>query len=87
MRTQDKLSIVMCVAAALYVGSYYRLSRIGFREADRWNVDGFYFCDLTNPELDDVNQALATFYRPLIAIDVALGTGRRPASAPLRGLH
>jgi hypothetical protein len=81
-------SLCLGILLTLYVGSYYVLSRRGFREADELKWHGFYF---VNPPRDSPtwrrwNYSLVTFYSPLIWIDNALGTGRTPASEPMWGL-
>jgi hypothetical protein len=67
------------VLLALYLGSYLCLSRSGFREADRYEMEGFYFCSPDKPHAETVHFSCVTVYSPLIAIDRLLGTGRAPA--------
>jgi hypothetical protein len=71
----------------IYVGSYFVLSRQGFRQADAAGFDRFYFCSPDRPAADSINSGLDTLYWPLIRVDVSLGTGREAAKAPLRGLR
>jgi hypothetical protein len=70
-----------------YVGSYYVLSRRGFRETEELGFKGFYF---VMPEPGDgssqANARHIRFYWPLIQLDLFLGTGRHPAADPLWGL-
>jgi hypothetical protein len=79
--------LVTCAGAlalALYVGSYYGLSRRGYAEADQWNLKGFYYF---SPEDSDAwrrkNYACVYLFWPLNAVDRCLGSGRYPASEPL----
>ena len=85
LRGSRLASLCLGIALALYVGSYYVLSRQGFRQADREKWHGFYF---VNPPRDSRswrqwNYSLVTFYFPLIWVDNAMGTGYPPASEPL----
>ena len=76
----------LCPVLALlsYVGSYGILSRLGFTEADRYGIRGFYFFlpDGT-ARTSLLNQGGVVIYYPLITVDGWLGTGRPPASEPM----
>jgi hypothetical protein len=83
----------LLIAAALlppfigYVGSYYVLSRRGFREADRYGFKGFYFVTpVRDGSSGQANARRYLFYWPLIQLDLILGTGRHPAAEPMWGL-
>ena len=87
--TKRRREIVWGIIFALvlvYVSSYVILSRRGFREADEFNMMGFYFFP---PEPTDAwrikNYSLVYLYYPLIFIDNILGTGRAVASEPFWG--
>lgn len=71
-----------------YVGSYYFLSRLGFRDSDEHHMIGFYFVTPLTPERACLNTACVVFYSPLILIDNVMGTGRYPGiSMPLSQLE
>jgi hypothetical protein len=86
------LLILLAVIPPLlaYVGSYYVLSRRGFREADRVGFKGFYFVSPRPPwegggsERENIQRD--RFYWPLIQLDWMLGTGRHPAAEPMWGV-
>lgn len=88
--TKHKKRIIWTTILVLllaYVSSYLILSRRGFRDADEYNMVGFYFF---LPEPTDAwrikNYGLVLLYYPLIFIDNnILGTGRAVASEPLWG--
>jgi hypothetical protein len=70
-----------------YVGSYYILSRRGFREADQYGFKGFYFVTpVYGGASERANQQRFQFYWPLIQLDILLGTGRHPAADPMWGM-
>jgi hypothetical protein len=66
-----------------YVGSYYVLSRRGYREADRYNWHGFYFVLPSTEAESKTNARFNRLYWPLIRVELFIGTGRDPASDPL----
>ncbi|MBX7075217.1 MAG: hypothetical protein K1X71_18915 [Pirellulales bacterium] len=70
----------------VYLGSYLIWSRMAYRTADAIDGEGFWFVSPDGPRQDSINAIVNSVYRPLIWIDVALGAGRSPASAPIRGL-
>ena len=86
-KSQRLAPVCVALVGMIYVGSYFVISRPGFRQADAAGVDGFYFCSPDRSAADSINNWLDTVYLPLIRVDVALGTGREAASAPLRGLR
>jgi hypothetical protein len=68
---------------SLYVASYTVLSRRGFKEAERYRMEGFYFVPVDNPAMFRVHSALTLLYAPLIWLEQAAGTGRAPSSSPM----
>ncbi len=80
------LRVVAVATLILYVGSYYGLSRRGFREADRYGAEGFYFVFPRDRLSENVDLACYCAYWPLVQIDVVVGTGRVHASLPLHTL-
>jgi hypothetical protein len=73
------LWISIVLVSLSYVGSYLILSRIGFAEADQRGERGFFFFypDGTEPTRS-LNLVCIEAYRPLIALDNWIGTGRDP---------
>jgi hypothetical protein len=70
-----------------YVGSYYVLSRRGFRESDRYGYKGFHFVPpVYGGGSERANERYFRFYWPLIRLDEFLGTGRPPGADPMWGL-
>ena len=84
LRNSQFVVVLVVFLLVLYVGSYLILSRNGFRRADEREWIGFYFVEPDDERSDVVHLYLTRFYYPLILIDNLLGTGRRPACAPLR---
>jgi hypothetical protein len=82
------LLVLFALLLVLYVGSYYVLSRRGYAEADRYNMDkGFYYFTPENTDSWRVrNYACVDLFLPLNAVDRWLGFGRWPACEPLWGL-
>jgi hypothetical protein len=83
-RRWHRLTIMVLIALlVVYVGSYLVLSRRAFAEADRWDIDGFYFLppEDTN-EWRFWNYTLVRVYYPLIVIDNGIGTGRPIGAEP-----
>ena len=70
----------------VYLGSYLVWSRITYRTAVAIDAEGFWFVSPDGHRQDPINAIVNSVYRPLIWIDVALGTGRQPAAAPMRDL-
>lgn len=66
-----------------YAGSYYVLSRRGYREADQHGLHGFYFVLPTTKAENTTNARFNRLYWPLIQVELVLGTGRLPASDPM----
>jgi len=77
-------SALVVVLLTVYLASYLVLSRRGYREADAWNMNSFYYF---TPEDTDIwrhtNFGCVLLFSPLNLIDRALGIGRPPASEPL----
>ncbi len=77
--------IAVCALVSVYVGSYYRLSRRGMREAAANGMAGFLYIPLegavAKEDLTD-HYRLAAFYGPINWIDRALFGG----DDPLRGI-
>ena len=72
----------------IYISSYIILSRRGFSQADKYNIEGFYFFLPKNTTTWRVmNYSCVYLYYPLIKIDVFLGTGRGIANEPLAELE
>ena len=82
MNKSEKFPIWIGIVLLVYVSSYLILSRRAFRNADRDNIEGFYFIVPTTPAMFSIHRGLVYLYYPLIMIDTALGTGRAPANAP-----
>jgi hypothetical protein len=78
--TIRRMMLIVALAALVfsYVGSYYRLSRRGMREAALCNMPGFcYVPYLEAPECENVSRhyALVIWYAPLNWLDrTLLGT-------------
>lgn len=85
MRLWQRLVIVMAVLAACYAGSYLVISRRGYTEAAQWDIEGFYyFTPSPTTRWRILNSGARTIFAPLNLIDIWLGTGRAPASEPMR---
>jgi hypothetical protein len=86
MTRRTRAWLVVGLLLGLYVTSYLVLSRRGYAEADRYNISGFYYF---SPEDSDAwrmkNYGFVLLFRPLNAIDRALGFGRERASEPMWG--
>ena len=77
------LAVLIAALVMWYVGSYYRLSRRGMREAVDYGLDGFLYvpCALAaEPENQLRDFALATWYAPLNWLDRKLFGAPRPAT-------
>jgi len=83
------LLIVLALGPPLvaYVGSYYILSRRGFREMDQYGFKAFYFVSpVYGGGSERANEQYFRLYWPLIKLDRLIGTGRTPArSDPMWG--
>ncbi|MCI0704884.1 MAG: hypothetical protein L0241_27815 [Planctomycetia bacterium] len=87
MMTRRRFLLLAMLLFEVYLGSYLRLSRHGYAEADQYNMHGFYYFFPENTEAwRKKHRACVLLYAPLNFIDRALGTGRAPASEPLWGL-
>jgi hypothetical protein len=71
----------------VYTLSYAVLSRQGFREADEMHCVGFYSVFPNTDEEKAQNDFCNFIFYPLVQIDLALGTGRRPGCDPLMGFE
>ncbi len=72
------------VLLLLYVVVYIGLSRYGYAESRKHNLEGFYYFtpkDLATWRL--ANYGCVCLFWPLNIIDQRLGTGMAPASEPL----
>jgi hypothetical protein len=80
---------VLWVLLTFYVGSYAVLSRRGMEEAERCNMQGFYYF-FPDPEGKGAWRAkhftCCWLYSPINAIDQAIGLGKCPAREPFWGL-
>ena len=74
----------MLIVLMAYVGSYAVLSRRGMAQSKAAGIDGLYFFP---PEDTDSwrawNYGCVTFYYPLIAIEIWLGTVKGVGCEPL----
>ena len=86
-RLRTLLLVVALLPPVLaYVGSYYVLSRRGFREADKYGFKGFFFVPpVYGGGSEPANYRYFRFYWPLIRLDRFLGTGRPIGSDPMWG--
>ena len=82
-KSRRLVSVCVALLGMIYVGSYFVLSRQGFRQADAAGFEGFYFCAPNRSAADSINNGLDTLYWPLIRVDVSLGTGREAGKAAL----
>ncbi|MBA4029517.1 MAG: hypothetical protein C0478_01160 [Planctomyces sp.] len=57
-RTVHRADIVLTIAVVLYVGSFIALSRIGIREAQKFNSHGYYFVEPTSTTRDRIHVSL-----------------------------
>jgi len=78
-----RLYLALACLLVSYVGSYLVLRTTAYRWADQHDLVGFYFVAPSTPARYHCHDALVKFYYPLIWIDLALGTGRHPASEPM----
>jgi len=79
--------ILLVVLLMLYISSYFGLSRRAFRMMDTYNAEGLYFFKPKDTVVWRIaNYGCVTFYYPLIALDVLIGTGRPPAAEPAWGI-
>ncbi len=78
--------MVFLVVCGLYVGTYVVLSRNGYREADKYNVRGFFFVIPSSPVMKFANDSCKIIFYPLIKLEQMLGTGRTPAWDPIEKL-
>jgi hypothetical protein len=89
LRTIAIACLLLCVLLT-YVGSYYRLSRRGMREAEVYDMDGFYYIPMEELMLSHSFEGKhfrrATFYAPANAIDRMWFGGKPIGSSPLRSI-
>jgi hypothetical protein len=88
---------ILIVVLMMYVSSYCVLSRRGYEEARRFDMDGVYY--LSSENLNDLppqeaidrwtllNGYCRVIYWPLNAIDCFIGLGIAPASDPMWGMQ
>ena len=68
----------------LYMTSYFVLSRRGYAEARRMDLDGFYYVTPENSQRWELlNGFCRVIYWPLNTIDCYTGYGWSPAADPL----
>jgi hypothetical protein len=82
--------LTACLALLLfaYVGSYFRLSRRGFAEAERSGMSGFHYFTAEHTDEWRLKQhACAVLFAPLNKIDCCFGTGMPVAHEPLWSLE
>jgi hypothetical protein len=70
----------------MYVSSYLIWSRIGIAAAAKQGLGGYYFVEPSDGIRETLQVACCIFYLPLIEAERFLGTGRQPASIPMKGL-
>ena len=75
-----KTIFVLVALAAVYLSSYFYLSRRGFTLSDDVGVSGVYFVVPESPGHSIANRFCVCVYFPIILIDYYLGDGRWPAS-------
>ncbi|TWT38596.1 hypothetical protein [Blastopirellula retiformator] len=76
---------ILGLLLAIYVGSFYVISYIGYDES-ALELDGYYFADPLTEEGERRHLQLCQFYWPMIEFDAQLVTGRRPGAALMRYL-
>jgi hypothetical protein len=86
-RTIHRADIAAIIAVVLYVGSFLVLSRIGIREAQKYDSHGYYFIEPTNTSRDHIHISLYVFFWPLVQIDRYINGGYGPATPPLREMN
>jgi hypothetical protein len=83
-RPSVRLRAIALGMIAIYVLTYVVLSRRGYAEADRYDLEGFYY---VFPENTDAwrfgNRACEIVFLPLNQFDQWLSLGRCPAFEPL----
>lgn len=86
MRKRKKWRLAFALLVVAYVGSYVWISRHGYAEADRYNIQGFYYIF---PNMSETwwqkNVVCISIFSPLNHVDQFIGYGRPPASPPLIG--
>jgi hypothetical protein len=83
--TIRRMMLIVAFTAVVmsYVGSYYRLSRAGMREAARYGIAGFLYVPFEEAaDREDLSRhyALMTFYAPLNWLDRILFGAPGPTS-------
>jgi 4-amino-4-deoxy-L-arabinose transferase-like glycosyltransferase len=84
-RRRPKRAILWCIALLIaYVATYILLSRRGYAEAERYDMEGFYYF---TPEESIAwrlkNYGCVALFYPLNLVDRGLGLGRTPAAEPM----
>ncbi len=82
---KPRRTLLWCLVLLLaYVATYVLLSRRGYAEAERDEMEGFYYF---TPEESRVwrwkNFACVVIFYPLNLVDRGLGWGRAPGSEPM----
>ena len=86
-RCKRIISSLVIFLFGLYLGCYLGLSRRGYDDARRYNIQGFYYF---LPEDSDAwrfrNSTCVRLFYPLNRLDQWVGLGRPPGKEPLFGL-
>jgi len=85
--------VLLLLAMALYVGSYFVLTRQSLAINRLWSLKGFYYvpcCDpdmlFQSPTLRALNDGLKVFYRPIEWIDTNWFGGHGPGGYPMMSI-
>jgi hypothetical protein len=70
---------------AIYVTTYFVMSRRGYQQSRAVGFKGFFFVLPHNEWYLQINRVCQIVFYPLVQAELMMGTGEHPAGEPLQG--